>query len=337
MPAATLGAFALGLTVVFAGAVGVGNAVGPVGTAAAPEHGEAAGGAAAAPAHGGTPATDAASSPGHDSAAHGASPAAAPAPEGLSASLDGYTLRLDTPALDAGVRSELAFRVLGPDGEPVTAYTPTHDEDLHLVVVRRDGTGFQHVHPDRDTTGRWSVPLELPTAGAYKVFADTAPAGRDEALALAADLQVPGDHRPVPLPAERRTAEVDGYTVTLSGALVAGRSSPVTLSVSRAGRPVSDLQPYLAAYGHLVSLRDGDLAYLHTHPDGAPGDGRTAAGPDIAFGVDVPTAGAYRLYLDFRHRGVVRTAEFTTTAAGTDASAPQAPVHDDTREEAHEP
>jgi hypothetical protein len=29
----------------------------------------------------------------------------------------------------------------------VTAYTPTHDKDLHLIVVRRDGTGFQHVHP----------------------------------------------------------------------------------------------------------------------------------------------------------------------------------------------
>src|SRR5438477_3662407 len=48
------------------------------------------------------------------------------------------------------------------------------------------------------------------------------------------------------------------------------------------------LQPYLGAYGHLVALRDGDLAYLHVHPDGAPGDGRTAAGPDVVFHAEVP-------------------------------------------------
>ena len=45
-----------------------------------------------------------------------------------------------------------------------------------------------------------------------------------------------------------------------------GQESELTLSVSRDGRPVTDLQPYLGAYGHLVVLRDGDLAYLHAHP-----------------------------------------------------------------------
>lgn len=36
----------------------------------------------------------------------------------------------------------------------------------------------------------------------------------------------------------------------------------------------------LAVYGAgpLVVLREGDPAYLHVHPDGAPGDGVTEAG-----------------------------------------------------------
>lgn len=84
--------------------------------------------------------------------------------------------------------------------------------------------------------------------------------------------------------------------------------------MTKAGAPVTDLQPYLAAYGHLVALRDGDLAYLHVHPDGAPGDGRTKAGPGITFYAQVPSAGAYRLFLDFQHAGTVRTAEFTALA-----------------------
>ena len=89
--------------------------------------------------------------------------------------------------------------------------------------------------------------------------------------------------------------------------------------MSRDGRPVTDLQPYLAAYGHLVALRQGDLAYLHVHPDGEPGDGRTEPGPGIVFHTTAPSAGTYRLYLDFKHGDVVRTAAFTVVA-GKEAS-----------------
>jgi len=89
--------------------------------------------------------------------------------------------------------------------------------------------------------------------------------------------------------------------------------------VARGGQPVTDLQPYLAAYGHLVALRDGDLAYPHVHPAGAPGDGATQPGPDITFFATAPSAGVYRLFLDFRHGDVVRTAEFTVRADGPPA------------------
>ncbi len=119
-----------------------------------------------------------------------------------------------------------------------------------------------------------------------------------------------GDYRPQPLPKPTATAGVDGYTVAVDGDLTAGHTSRLTLTVSKNGAPVSDLQPYLGAYGHLVALRAGDLGYLHVHPQET-----TGAGSAIAFDVEVPTAGAYRLFLDFQHDGVVRTAPFTATAA----------------------
>jgi hypothetical protein len=87
------------------------------------------------------------------------------------------------------------------------------------------------------------------------------------------------------------------------------------LTVTRDGKPVSDLEPYLAAYGHLVALRAGDLAYLHVHPEGTPGDGKTAPGPDVVFYAQVPSPDRYHLFLDFKHEGVVRTAAFTLTAS----------------------
>ena len=89
----------------------------------------------------------------------------------------------------------------------------------------------------------------------------------------------------------------------------------LTLTCPEDGQPVTDLEPYLGAYGHLVALREGDLAYLHVHPGGEPGDGTTQPGPDIEFGAEVPSAGGYHLYLDFKHDGVVRTAQFALEAS----------------------
>ncbi|WP_106399427.1 hypothetical protein [Actinocorallia populi] len=246
-------------------------------------------------------------------------------PGGLSVSENGYTLELDSAILPAGART-VAFRVTGPDGRPVTGFTPEHEKELHFIAVRRDTTGFQHVHPVMDEKGTWSAEVTL-EPGAWRFFADIHPDGHDGSMTLGVDASVAGRYDPRPLPEETRTAHVGEYTVTLDGALVPGEAGDLTLTVSRGGRPVTDLQPYLGAYGHLVALRVGDLGYLHVHPEGAPGDGTAEPGPAITFMAAAPSGGLYRLYLDFQHDGVVRTAEFTvraTAAAPRPETAPQA-------------
>ncbi len=248
---------------------------------------------------------------GHDT--HAEEGAADALPGGLQVAQDGYRLVLDHPLTPPADDAALTFRIIGPDDQPLRSYTTTHDKGLHLVLARRDLGGYAHLHPQLGTDGTWSVLTTLPP-GSWRVFADFDPAGAVGPMTLGADLLVSGTLDPQPLPAPSTTTQVDGYTVTLQGSLSPGADSQLTLSVSRDGRPVTDLQPYLAAYGHLVALRQGDLAYLHVHPDGEPGDGRTEAGPDIVFHTTAPSAGSYRLFLDFKHGDVVRTAAFTLTA-----------------------
>jgi hypothetical protein len=233
---------------------------------------------------------------------------AADIPGGLMVSQDGYTLQLAEQHAQPGDGVPVSFTIAGPDGHPVTAYDVEHEKQLHLIAVRRDFSGFQHVHPALGADGTWTTELDL-TSGQWRVFADFKATGA-EALTLGADLAVSGDYRPATEPTESRTATVDGYTVTIAGDLAAGADAELTLSVTRDGTPVTDLQPYLGAYGHLVALRAGDLAYLHVHPDGTPDDGTTQPGPDVVFYAAVPSSGRYHLYLDFKHEGVVRTAAF---------------------------
>jgi hypothetical protein len=242
-----------------------------------------------------------------DSTAHGVD---ADGPEGLTASRDGYTLALATDTFAAGDEIALAFQIIGPDGEPVTEFDVDHDKELHLIVVGRDLVDYVHVHPERDDDGTWRITLPPRAAGPYRVFADFTPSGASS-LTLGTDLAVAGDFSPSAPPEASESVDVDGYTVSLDGRLVAGAASTVTFSVSDGDGPVDDLEPYLGALGHLVAIRTGDLAYLHVHP---AEESTEPGGPDVEFTVEVPAPGTYRLFLDFSHGGEVHTAAFTAEA-----------------------
>jgi hypothetical protein len=250
------------------------------------------------PSHGGT----------HDESVEVAAPRL---PAGVAVSQDGYTLRLATTTIEPDRPTELRFHIEGPDAQPVTTFDVAHEKELHLVVVSRDLRTYAHVHPERDEHGTWTVTAPALPAGSYRVYADFVPTGAD-GMTLAADLSVPGEFAPHPVPRPSHEVTIDGYDVTFDGELVAGRESELTVTVTRDGEPVTNLDPYLGALGHLVAIRDGDLAYLHVHPlDDLDGPG----GPAVRFAVDVPTAGTYGLYFDFSHGGDVRTASVVATAA----------------------
>lgn len=296
---AKVGAFAG--AVVALGGLGsaVGASVGPLGEPERPTHQKHEAGNSSQGGHGGH-------------AGHGAEKA--PEATGLNVSQAGYTLDLVEDRPQRSASATLRFRVLGTDHEPVTRFETAHGKLLHLIVVRRDLATYEHLHPVMASDGTWSVTADLAAAGTYRLFADFRPASEAEGLTLGHDLFVGGPYEPQQLPAAAATSTVSPYAVNLDGHLVAGQTSRLTLTVTRDGEPVTDLEPYLEAYGHLVALRDGDLAYLHVHPEGAPGDGRTDPGPEITFSAEVPSAGTYRLFLDFKHAGEVRTAAFTATA-----------------------
>jgi hypothetical protein len=306
-------AFAAALAATFGTAYGVGRGVDPIVAESEPaphdEHGER-----------DEPTPRPEERDGHGG--HESSPAG-----GLQISESGYTLDLATPRVTAGERTELRFTVRDRSGEAVTAYQREHDKELHLVLASRDLVTFRHLHPTRAADGTWSTPVDLPAAGGYRVFADFTPANRGARnLTLGADLAASGRYEPARLPGPNSTARTGGYQVELAGSLRPGKASELKLKVSRDGEPVNDLQPYLGAYGHLVALRAGDLAYLHVHPNGEPGDGTTKPGPEISFTATAPSDGTYRLFLDFRHQGKVHTAAFTVRAGSASGAREPAPT-----------
>ena len=252
------------------------------------------------------PLRDGASDAGHGhggEAAHGTAAMAASTP-GLAVAENGYRLAPDVTTLPLARTTELAFRILDADGAPVTAFDVEHTRRMHLIVVRRDLTGYQHLHPRLDASGRWSVRLRLPAAGVYRAYADFSTGG--ERMTLAGDLFVPGAFQPVPLAAAVPADESDGYRAELTADHVAaGESAELDYDLSRDGRALDGVEPYLGADGHLVALREGDLAFLHVHPEESDTPGT------IRFAATLPSPGRYRLFLQFKHDGRVHTVAHT--------------------------
>lgn len=336
-----LAAFAVLIALVFGGAVLLGAAVDPTDEPVkSAGHGEMADPArpahddAAPAAHGdAAPTADG----GHDQkepegtmSEHGTHESADAAVSGLAVAENGYALELDRTEFPVSRAAPLRFRITDERGDTVRdGFKVEHEKRLHMIVVRRDTGAFRHVHPTMRADGTWDVDVALPAAGTYRAYADFTTG--DGKQTLAADLFVPGDFAPKALPAPRTTdravdddgSSADGIDVTLDAPKVrAGRETQLTFTATRGGQPLETLEPYLGAKGHLVALREGDLAYLHVHPTeaeaeeagdhehGASGDGGQHAN-EVGFAATFPTAGRYRLFLQFKVDGRVRTVDYT--------------------------
>jgi hypothetical protein len=233
--------------------------------------------------------------------------AEAPAPigQGVVGAAEGYRFVPTTTRLqrDGGL---FRFTIEDRRDHAVRKFTPVHERKLHLIVVNRELTIFHHVHPTLDVDGTWSVNLPALEPGSYRAVADFQIADGAR-LALGTDLTVAGQYRPGQLSEPSAQAMTDGYEVQLvtnrrdDGEVIA------ELTVRRNGALVKDLEPYLGAGGHLVAMRSGDLAYAHVHPV----DDHGSAPGVVTFDAELPSAGRYGLFFDFKHNGTVHTAAFT--------------------------
>ena len=279
---ARLAGFAAALGLAFGGAALAGGAIDPDrGGEDAPAHAET---AETTDAHGGGEKSGA----GHGDVKQ-------QAVRGLAVAENGARLIVDEPELRRGQTERLTYRVVDRRGRTIKDFEVEHTKRMHRIVARRDLNTFQHLHPRQARDGSWSIDVELDEAGSYRLFADFA---RDErSTTLATDLRVDGRVDLEPLPAPADTAKSDGgYDVRMTR-----EGDETKFAISRDGKTIEP-EPYLGAQGHLVALREGDLAFLHVHPG------------DHGYEVEFPTKGRYRLFLQFQHEGRVHTVAFTEEA-----------------------
>jgi len=232
--------------------------------------------------------------------------------DGLAAEYNGYKLTSGTAMLPAGKMTEYRFTITGPNGKPVTDFAIEQTMRLHFYAIRSDLTGFQHVHPTLASDGTWTATLGALRPGDWRLFASFVPnvgPAKGQDIVLSRTVTVPGRASATALPAPSPSTTVEGYVVTVKGHPTAGTASPLTVTITRDGKPVTNLQPYLDTYAHLTAFHAGDLAFAHLHPETTVhGD---HGGPTLPFHAELPRSGNWRLFLQFRTGGILHTAAIT--------------------------
>jgi Cu+-exporting ATPase len=245
-----------------------------------------------------------------------------PATDATDARLD---VRLELPT---GVRPGRPTRLVATimdasTGSPVEDLTRSHEAWMHLIATRADLGTFAHIHPQpTGQPGQLAVDITFPTAGTYIINTEFREQGAMADVHDRQTITIAGSApAPVTLTNGPRSVVVDGVRVQLDGDAEAGGRSDLHFTVSDAatGRPIDDLQPYLAAAGHIVIMRADGTTFAHEHAEVADADGRpvfalpgTTFGPELDVHAEFPTAGTYQLWAQFRLAdGDLITAPFT--------------------------
>jgi hypothetical protein len=229
---------------------------------------------------------------------------------GLAPTGYGYTLSLPDPTADPGQDQFVEFKITGPDGKAVSRLQETDGARMHLVAIRSDLTGYQHIYPEQNEGASWWAALNL-TPGSWRIIVDfepTAALGRE--IVLGTELQVSGDFRAEQLAAPTDRVAVDGFVATLSGGLSTYGDRELSVDVSRDGKPVTDLVLAHGTLGHAVLIRPGDLGYLHLHANPVVATDR---GPRITFSGPIPEPGSFVIFVEFSRGEATHLVPFTVT------------------------
>lgn len=239
-----------------------------------------------------------------------------------------FDLKIETTPkiIKAGKPLKLRFAIFNPKtGKQVTEFNILHDMPFHLFVVSRDFSHFAHLHPTKQKDGSFTIETLFPKPGYYQIYCDLFPVGGMPQVihknlvtaGYAGDL-FGSQAKIVPDKTYAKTLDGINFDLKLDPVNpVAGQPAILKYQVTDAQtkKPVTDLQPYLGAWGHTLILSEDGADYLHSHPtEMVPeGVGRSKLSSTglVNFDTFFPRPGNYRIWSQFQRNNKIMTVSFS--------------------------
>ncbi|EIJ79956.1 hypothetical protein PB1_06322 [Bacillus methanolicus PB1] len=203
----------------------------------------------------------------------------------------------------------IQLKIMNNNGKPIEKFDINHEKLLHLIIISKDLSYFNHVHPEYKGNGMFEIRNDFPAGGEYKLIADFKPSGGNSMTKMEW-VQVEGKQAQLhPVTVDQSLEKsVDGKRVTLSmDSLEANKEVTLKFFIldEKTNQPITDLEPYLGSIGHVVVLSDDGERYLHVHA--LEGQG---SGPEALFETEFPKSGVYKIWGQFQKDNQVFTVSY---------------------------
>ncbi len=221
------------------------------------------------------------------------------------------TIEIDQPLVlnqPCHVRLRLAH---ADSGLPVTPeeLEVVHTEKLHLLAVDQSLKDYHHIHPVPSATepGVYEFTFTPQSPFHYNAWAEIVPVATGEMQRLKTQITGSLDRNGPASVIPSKQAEEKGIRCEWKAEqpLQDGKASMVEVSfVDASGTPVTDLQPVMGAYAHLVGFSADGQSVLHAHPEGDEiTDPNARGGPKLRFHVEPDQSGPAQFYLQVKRNG----------------------------------
>ncbi|WP_309719462.1 FixH family protein [Armatimonas sp.] len=219
-------------------------------------------------------------------------------------------------AAEANKPAELRFTIRDTKTKAIVKdFDIAHTKVFHLLMASKDLSWFAHEHPVPQPDGTFTISQVFPAGGEYRIYADVAPKGAGSQI-LGTNLRVGGaTPKPVALIPSGTKNTVAGITASFSSAvspIPIGKSTSLIFKLTNtvSGQPITDLEQYLGAFGHLMIIHQDGQTVVHSHP--AEDEAGLAASKkgNVVFNARFPKPGIYKAWGQFQRGGQVITIPF---------------------------
>lgn len=238
------------------------------------------------------------------------------ATESVKTTAPEYYMQFSATPQQAEAGKQISFsltpKIKGNESAPVPLES-MHEHKIHLIIVDQTLNHYEHLHPEYQADGSYTVSTTLQNGGNYILFAEYMPSGAGN-LVDRFELNVAG----TPSSAKQKTtpdliSNTDGYEVTFTsaGPLQTNMENHIILRITKSGKEIftTDLENLMGAKAHLVFISADGREFIHCHPEEEK---------VIHTHAVFETPGIYRGFLQFQTDGQIHLADFTVqVVAGT--------------------
>lgn len=208
---------------------------------------------------------------------------------------------------------QLTFSVKEKEsGIPIRNFERVHEKLAHLIVVSKDLSEFQHLHPDVVGAGKLSTKTTFPKGGEYLCFLQFSTPEQHEQT-VKETLQVGSGKSTAPdlVPDADKPKLIDGYKFSIMSLPKAVNVATMPMvSIEKDGKQIANIEPYLGAAGHGVIISEDGQYFLHVHPMSEAATNGKFASP-VMFHTVIPKPGLYKMWAQFQIDGKLEVADFT--------------------------